>query len=95
MKKRSWSATMGLISGTILVIYSITISGDLSSFLSFSSILITVGGSFCALIISFPFKTLTNIPKLLKLLLASPQDNRHELIVLLTELSKKLGEMDY
>jgi chemotaxis protein MotA len=89
MKKRSWSATMGIISGTILVIYSIMNSGDLSSFYDFSSILITIGGSFCALIISFPFKTLTNIPKLLRLLLVSPQDNRHELIILLTELSKK------
>ena len=89
MKKRSMSATMGLIAGAILLFWSIKKAGDLSSFFDLPSIIITLGGSFCALVISFPLKTLLNIPKLLKLLVISPQANRNELIVLLTDLSKK------
>ncbi|WFA07891.1 MotA/TolQ/ExbB proton channel family protein [Tissierella sp. Yu-01] len=89
MKKRSMSATMGLIAGVILVFWSIKISGDLSSFWDIPSIIITLGGSLCAMVISFPLKTLKHIPNMLKLLVVSPQDNRNEIIILLTELSKK------
>lgn len=89
MKKRSMSAISGLIAGVILVFWSIKISGNLSSFYDLPSIAITVGGSFCALIISFPFKAILNIPSMLKLLMVSPQNNREDIIILLTDLSRK------
>lgn len=89
MKRKSLSATLGLFVGFILIIWSIKLAGNLGNFYDFPSMVITVGGSFCALIISFPFKTIKNIPKMLKLLVASPEDNRKELIDLLTSLAKK------
>lgn len=89
MKKKSMSATLGLLAGFALIIWAITLAGKLRSFYDFSSIVITIGGSLCALIISFPFKTIKAIPKMLKLLVASPDDNRRGLIELLTELSRK------
>jgi chemotaxis protein MotA len=46
-------------------------------------------GSFCALLISFPFKTLKNIPNVLKMLLSSPGNERAELVSLFAELSRK------
>jgi len=89
MKKKSMSATLGLLSGIILVVWSILIAGNLGNFYDFPSIVITMGGSFCALIICFPLKTLINIPNMLKLLLVSPEDNRRELIILLSSLARK------
>lgn len=89
MKKKSFSATLGFLVGAILIIWGIKNSGDLGSFYDFSSIVITIGGSLCALIISFPFKTIMNIPKMLKLLVVSPEDNRKDLIDLLSFLAKK------
>lgn len=89
MKKRSMSAVSGLITGLILIVWSIQRSGNLGMFWNVESVMITLGGSFCALLVSFPFKTLKGIPKRLKLLVASAQDNREELLELLTELAKK------
>lgn len=89
MKKKSMSATIGLLAGFLLIVWSITIAGNLGNFYDFPSIVITIGGSFAALIISFPLKTIKSIPKLLKLLVVSPDDNRRGLIELLTELSRK------
>ena len=89
MKKRSMSAVSGLITGVILIVWSIQRSGNLGMFWNVESVMITLGGSFCALLVSFPFKTLKGIPKRLKLLVASAQDNREELLELLTELAKK------
>jgi len=51
--------------------------------------IITIVGSFCALLISFPFKTLKNIPSMLKLLLVSPGDDRLGYVELFAELSRK------
>lgn len=89
MKKKSLAASLGLFFGVILIIWAIRLTGKLSSFFDFTSIVIVVGGSLCALIISFPFKTIMNIPKMLKLLVVSPEDNRKELIDLLSTLAKK------
>lgn len=89
MKKRSYSAVAGLISGIILVVWSIDSSGDLSMFWDVPSVLITIGGSFAALVVSFPFKNIKSMPSMLKLLLVSPHDNREELLELLTSLARK------
>ncbi|MPW24801.1 motility protein A [Alkalibaculum sp. M08DMB] len=87
--KKNWVPIVGLVAGAALVIWSITISGDIINFISASSALITIGGSFCALLISFPMKTLIKIPSMLKLLVASPQDDRQKLVLLFTDLAKK------
>jgi chemotaxis protein MotA len=89
LKKRSISALVGLIAGILLVMWSINSSGDLKMFWNVPSLAITLGGSFFALVVSFPFKTLKGIPKMLKLLFVMPDDNREELVGLLTELTKK------
>ena len=45
---------IGVISGIVLIVVSIEISGDLISFWSFSSILIVLGGTIAATLINFP-----------------------------------------
>lgn len=87
--KRNIVSIGGLFAGLILIIISITMSGNIINFVSISSLIITILGSFCALLVSFPLKNLLKIPTLLKLLLASPQDNRRDLVVLFTNLSRK------
>ena len=54
---------IGIIGAFGLVIYGILDSGDLMAFYDFPSIVITIGGTFMAVIASFPFKDLAKIPK--------------------------------
>lgn len=48
---------VGLVVGTVLVVGSILIGGSLVPFFNVSAIMITVGGSFAALLINFPLKS--------------------------------------
>lgn len=86
---KSYSALMGLVTGVILIVYSIMTSGDLKSFVDMPSVLITLGGSFCALLISFPAKDLMKVPKILKLLVNKPESDRKKLILLFSEMARK------
>lgn len=87
--KRNLLPIVGSLSGMALILWAININGELINFIDISSILITIFGSFCALMISFPFKTLVNIPRVMKILLIAPKDNKHDLIILLSGLSRK------
>ena len=88
MKKNMLPLT-GLIVGTILIVWSITMSGNVSNFIHIPSLVITIFGSFSALMISFPFKVLSNIPNTLRLLFTSAHDDRQGLIQLFSDLSRK------
>lgn len=88
--KKNMTPIIGLVLGFALVIWSIMSSGPLSRFVDIPSIVITVFGSFCALLISFPMKTLKNVPSLLKKLMSAAQNERAELIDTLTNLAKKI-----
>ncbi|ALV22035.1 motility protein A [Carnobacterium antarcticum] len=79
----------GFILGLALIVWSITSAGELNSFLDAPSLVITLGGSFSALIISFPLKSLLKIPSILKNLLLNPNSNYEELIETFVNLSKK------
>ena len=84
------SAGIGLIAGTMMMIWSISSAGNLGMFWDIPSIIITLGGSFCAILVSFPLDTLKGIPKKLKLLMVSAPDNREDLLILFTDLAKKV-----
>lgn len=86
---KSYSAVMGLVVGVFLIVYSIMSSGDLKSFVDIPSIIITLGGSFCALLISFPARDLMKVPKILKLLVNKPENDRKKLILEFSEMAKK------
>lgn len=86
---KSYSAVMGLVVGFILIVVSIMTSGDIKSFLDPASIVVTLGGSFCALLISFPAKDLMKVPKLLKMLVNKPENDRKKLIMLFSEMARK------
>ncbi|MEW8973756.1 MAG: motility protein A [Tissierellaceae bacterium] len=87
--KKNLMPTIGTLTGFVLIMWAITASGDIVNFIDGPSVIITLLGSFCALMISFPFKVLKNIPNTMRILLLSPKDNRGRLVSLFTELSKK------
>lgn len=87
--KKNMLPLIGLVSGVILIVWSITMSGNISNFIHIPSLMITILGSFSALMISFPIKSLRNIPNTLKLLFASAHDDRQGLIQLFADLSRK------
>lgn len=87
--KKNMLPLIGLVGGLALVVWAIMIAGNITNFIDPTSIIITVFGSFAALMISFPFKTLINIPKVVKILLSDPQDDRVALVNRFSDLSKK------
>ncbi|MBF7096314.1 motility protein A [Alkalibacter mobilis] len=87
--KKNFTAIIGLVAGFALIVISILMSGDIQSFVSLSSIVVTLGGSFCALLISFPLKDLMKLPKILKMLVIEPENDRKRLILIFSELARK------
>ena len=87
--KKSFTSLIGLGIGFGLIVYSILISGDIRSFWDIPSVIITLGGSFCALLISFPAKELMKLPKVLSMLAKKPENDRAQVVASFSELAKK------
>ena len=87
--KKSYTAVVGLVSGLLILILSIMTSGDIKSFIDIPSVAVTLGGSFAALVVSFPMKELLKVPIILKLLLKKGEEDRTNLIGLFADMAKK------
>lgn len=87
--KKNIVPVISMLAGFVLIIGSIMMDGEIKSFISVSSLITTIIGSFCALLISFPLKTLLKIPSILKIVISSPNDNRKGLIDIFTNLARK------
>ncbi|MGB4589248.1 MAG: motility protein A [Clostridiaceae bacterium] len=87
--KKSFTSLIGLGIGAVCIVWSILISGDIRSFWDIPSVVITLGGSFCALLISFPASELMKLPKILSMLVKKPENDRLRVIMSFTELAKK------
>ena len=87
--KKNITPIIGLVLGMALVIWSIMMDSEISNFVHIPSIIITVFGSFCALIISFPPDTLKNLPNTFKALLFTPKRDNKELVLLFSRLARK------
>lgn len=87
--KKLFMPIIGMIVGLALVFWSITSSGPLEAFIDGPSLVITLFGSFSAVIISFPIDKIKIVPKVIKELLIDQEDNRIEVVQLFTEFSKK------
>jgi chemotaxis protein MotA len=90
MKKHDFMTTIGIIAGFGLTIWGMAAGGtNLIIFYDFASILITVGGSFAALLIAYP---LSAIKRVLKVTVESFKEStmsNTEIISSFTSLSKK------
>ncbi|MDY0235495.1 MAG: MotA/TolQ/ExbB proton channel family protein [Gudongella sp.] len=87
--KKNFIPSGALIIGMILILWSISLTGDVRNFVSLDGLVITVLGSFMALVIAFPIKVLKNIPNTLKILFITPEQNRYTYVELFSELAKK------
>lgn len=61
MKKFDYMTVIGLVLGMVLIITAIVHGGRFGIFLNLPSFLITVGGSFCAVLINFSYDQVKNI----------------------------------
>ncbi|MDZ7835773.1 MAG: MotA/TolQ/ExbB proton channel family protein [Alkalibacterium sp.] len=64
-------------------------NSTLLNYFDVPSLIITLFGSFAAILISFPLSTLKKVPALLKKLMFTPDDDRLTLLETLTALAKK------
>jgi len=81
---------LGLVLGVACVIFSIFIAdGQLSSYYDLPSILITVGGGICSILIHFRLKDLVSVGKLLKHIFTDKASSANETIEMLVKLSEK------
>lgn len=63
------STIIGIVSGIVITIWGITLSGDVMNFFDLPSIAIVLGGTTAALIASFPFYVLKDVPHHMVLLI--------------------------
>lgn len=68
--KKNIVPIVGLVLGFGLIIWSITSSGNIASFIDTPSLVITLGGSFSAILISFPLKSIKKITVYFKNIIA-------------------------
>ena len=87
--KKNFIPSGALVVGLALIVWSISLTGDIRNFVSVDGLIITVMGSFMALLIAFPIKVLKNIPNTLKILFITPEQNRYTYVELFSELAKK------
>ncbi|WP_352400332.1 motility protein A [Anaerotignum sp.] len=78
---------IGVIAGFALVVFGIKLE-NLGNFWDFSSVLIVIGGTFAALIASYPARVLKQLPKQFKIIMKNPYnpmefiDELHELAII-------------
>ena len=79
---------MALVIGAFFIIWCISQGGSIGGFIDVPSLIITLVGSFCALLISFPFSDIKKIPTIIKKVIGAPSENKNDLIEKFTEFSR-------
>ncbi len=89
MKKNDILTPIGLVLAIGFIFYAIsTGKGGVGMFIDIPSFLITIGGSFAAVLITFDLETIKKIPSALKLSIVSANVNKVDLVDQFKELSK-------
>lgn len=78
---------LGFILGIGFIVFSISLVGPIIWFISYSSIMIVVGGTICATMISFPLKTVLNGFKTIKLVFLEKKVDVPSFITQIIELA--------
>ena len=83
------SGLLGLIAGIGLIVYGMIGQGDpLSGFINYPSLAITLGGTFAALLMSFPMSIIKNVPKMIMMVIKPKKYNPQESINQMVEYAK-------
>jgi len=89
MKKTDFLTGVGLVLGFALVIYGIVMGGPLILFWDFASLLITAGGSFSALLMTYTLDEMKNIGKIFMQAFKESNSSATDIIEQFTDISKK------
>lgn len=79
---------LGVVGGMVVVVAGMIESGSIGNFISLSSILIVLGGTFAAIIASFPLSMLKQIPKHFKIVITGSKFEPGPLIESLVEMAQ-------
>ncbi len=79
---------LGIIIGSVLLVVSIAIEGDVSLFWSFSSVLIVFGGTFAAIMINFSMSQVLSVFPLLRVAFLQKATNNLGVIETLVEFAE-------
>lgn len=60
------STLAGIIAGCAFMIISIMLNGQLSSYYDLPSIMITLGGTFAATLVAYPFERIASLTKVVR-----------------------------
>ncbi|MBZ4686945.1 MAG: chemotaxis protein MotA [Clostridia bacterium] len=89
MSKWDILTPVGIVLGLTLVFVAISLGSSVGLFFSVSSLLITVGGSFSALLVNYQWKQIVGVFKTLKKVLSTEPLDREEIITVFTDLARK------
>lgn len=89
LRKLDLMTIVGLVGGTVMLAISIVVGGELKLFWNVPSVLITVGGSLAAVVISYDTEQLKNVVKITKQVFSTNTMEPYELIGMFGELAKK------
>jgi len=91
MKKNDILTPIGLVLAIGFIFFAISQgNGGIGMFIDIPSFLITIGGSFAAVLITFDMETVKKIPSALKMSIVSPSVNKVDLVDQFKELSKTI-----
>lgn len=79
---------LGIVLGFAIMIIAIALEGTVGLYWSLSSVFITIGGAFAALMVNFPWKQVASIGKLTVIAFSKDDNNESEIIRTLVEFAE-------
>lgn len=79
----------GIVLGTVLIILSIVLNGDITPFVDLRSLLLVLGGTLGATLITHSSKQILNVPKVLRVAFKKPTQQAGELVDTLVALATR------
>ncbi len=89
MKKSNSLTLIGIISGVAMIIWGMIGKSGLGIFWSFPSVVITVGGSFSALLVTYSLEDIKSVGQIFFQSMRDTKINNKELIMIFTDISKR------
>ena len=89
MRKLDMMTVIGIVGGFVLITISIYLGGQADMFWNIPSILITIGGSIAALLVSYDVERIKNMINITRQAFSSTAMDPYELIAMFGDLAKK------
>ncbi|SMB82402.1 chemotaxis protein MotA [Desulfonispora thiosulfatigenes DSM 11270] len=87
--KKDFLTPIGIFLGLTLVFLSISLGSSIKTFVDIASIMITVGGSFCGLLVNYQWNQIVGVIKTTKKVLSTEVMDVRDIITILVDLARK------